>query len=49
MEPIFQFVAFGVWTAICFVFGAAAGYLVRYCMEAKAYQTAKMSGKGCKP
>ena len=49
MEPIFQFVAFGVWSTICFVFGTAAGYLVRYCMEAKAYQTPKMSGKGCKP
>ena len=49
MEPIFQFVAFGVWSTICFVFGAAAGYLVRYCSEAKSHQALKMSGKGCKP
>ena len=48
MEPIFQFVAFGLWTALCFAFGAVAGWLVRYCMETKAYTPPK-SGEGSKP
>ena len=49
MEPIFQFVAFGVWSTICFAFGTAAGYLVRYCMEDKMTKTPMTTGKGCKP
>ena len=47
MEPVLQFVALGIWTALCFVLGAVAGWLIRYCTEIKAYSPPK-SGKGSK-
>ena len=49
MEAIIQLVAFGVWSIICFAFGIAAGYLVRYCMEDKLTAKPVVTGKGCTP
>ena len=33
MDPIIQFIAFGLWTFVCMVVGAVLGYILRYTME----------------
>ena len=56
MDPIIQFIAFGLWTFVCMVVGAVLGYILRYTMERNDRKDAKpepvfygQSGKGSKP
>ena len=56
MDPILQFIAFGLWTFSCVVVGAVLGYLLRYTMEHKnakpvcyGSKPASCTGKGSKP
>ena len=56
MDPIIQFIAFGLWTFVCMVVGAVLGYMLRYTMERNDRKDAKpepvfygQSGKGSKP
>ena len=52
MDPIIQFIAFGLWTFVCIGFGAVMGYFLRYTMENKNTKPicygsqGKCSGKG---
>ena len=56
MDPILQFIAFGLWTFVCIAVGAVLGYFLRYTIE---HQDSKpvcygskagyCSGKGSKP
>ena len=56
MDPIFQFIAIGLWTFGCLIFGAVLGYLLRYTMESRdskpvcyGSKAGQCSGKGGKP
>ena len=56
MDTIIQFIAFGLWTFVAMLVGAALGYLFRYTMERDDRKDAKpspvcygQSGKGSKP
>ena len=57
MDPILQFIAFGLWTFACIVVGAVLGYLLRYTIEHKdskpvcygSMRNVQCSGKGSKP
>ena len=59
MDPIIQFIAFGLWTFVCLVVGAVLGYILRYTTErndrkdgakpAPVCYGNQRSGKGSKP
>ena len=56
MDPIIQFIAIGLWTFACVVFGAVLGYFLRYIMERRdskpvfyGSKAGQCSGKGSKP